>query len=67
MKAGQIYALRVIQDGVTGSRTLSYGTAYKFPGGSEPVLSTGVNDVDIIIFYCDGTNMNQITFGADYQ
>ncbi len=56
LKDGGVYILEVIQDG-TGSRTLAYGTAYKFPGGFAPVLSTGVNDVDILTFHSDGTNM----------
>lgn len=50
------YVLIVKQDG-TGSRTLSYGTAYKWPGGTPPTLSTGANAVDILSFVSDGTNM----------
>lgn len=53
---GGTYILRVVQDG-TGSRTLAYGTAYKWPGGTAPTLSTGANAVDIITFVSDGTNM----------
>ncbi len=56
LKDGGVYILEVIQD-ATGSRTLAYGTAYKFPAGSAPVLSTGVNDVDFLTFVSDGTNM----------
>lgn len=50
------YALIVKQD-ATGSRTLSFGTAYKWPGGIAPTLSTGANAVDILSFLSDGTNM----------
>jgi hypothetical protein len=50
------YILRVVQDG-TGSRTLAYGSAYKWPGGVAPTLSTGAGDVDILTFVSDGTNM----------
>ena len=46
----------VKQDG-TGGRTLSFGSDYKFPGGVAPTLSTGSNDIDIIAFLSDGTNM----------
>ena len=53
---GATYIIIIKQDG-TGTRTLAYGSAYKFPGGNAPVLSTGINDVDIISFVCDGTNM----------
>lgn len=56
MKAGGCYVLRVIQDG-TGSRTLSFGDAYLWPGGTAPTLSTGAGDVDILAFYSDGTSM----------
>lgn len=56
MAAGGSYALKVIQDG-TGNRTLSYGSAYKWPSGTAPVLSTSAGAVDILTFYSDGTNM----------
>lgn len=56
MQAGATYMLRVIQDG-TGSRTLSYGTAYKWPAGAAPTLTTAANAVDVISFYCNGTQM----------
>jgi hypothetical protein len=56
MKDGGTYLVRVIQDG-TGTRTLAYGTAYKFPGGVKPVLSTAINAVDILTFMSDGANM----------
>jgi len=39
---GGTYIIRVIQDG-TGTRTLSYDTAYRFPGGVAHVLSTGIS------------------------
>jgi hypothetical protein len=54
--AGATYILIVKQD-ATGTRTLSYGTDYKFPAGVAPVLSTGSNDVDILTFVSDGTYM----------
>ena len=50
------YILKVIQDG-TGSRTLAYGNLFKWPAGTAPVLSTAASSVDILSFYCDGTNM----------
>lgn len=57
MHAGATYILRVEQDS-TGSRTLAYGTAYMFPGGTDPVLTTTALATDILSFYCDGTNMH---------
>lgn len=53
---GASYILVVKQD-ATGNRTLSFGSAYKFPGGVAPTLSTSANAVDIISFLSDGTNM----------
>jgi len=55
-EAGATYVLIVKQDG-SGSRTLSYGSEYKFPSGTAPTLSTGANDVDILCFVSDGTNL----------
>lgn len=56
MVNGGTYVLIVKQD-ATGGRTLAYGGAYKWPGGSVPILSTVANSVDIITFVSDGTNM----------
>ena len=52
---GMVLNFRIKQD-ATGSRTLAYGTAYKFPGGTPPALSTGANAVDFISCYYDGTD-----------
>lgn len=56
LQAGATYILIVRQDGI-GNRTLAYGSAYKFPGGTAPTLSTAVNAIDIITFVTDGTDM----------
>jgi hypothetical protein len=48
--------LILIQDG-TGSRTVTWGTAYKFPAGVKPVLSTAPGAIDLMSFFCDGTNL----------
>ena len=64
-QAGTTYIVTLTQDGV-GSRTLSYGSVYKFPGGTAPTLSIGVNDVDIISFVSDGTNMYGV-FQGDFS
>jgi hypothetical protein len=55
-KAGASYVLRIIQD-AGGNRTLAFGSAYKFPGGIDPTLSTGAGDIDLLACYSDGTNM----------
>jgi hypothetical protein len=55
-QAGAVYTLIVKQD-ATGSRTLAFGTDYKFPNGVDPVLSTQANAIDILSFISDGTYM----------
>ena len=47
--AGQVGSIYVIQDG-TGSRTLSYNTAWRFPAGSVPVATTTASAVDLVVF-----------------
>jgi hypothetical protein len=55
--AGCTYILIVKQDG-TGSRTLNTSASnYKFPGGTEPTLSTAASAVDILTFVSDGSSM----------
>lgn len=53
---GASYILLIKQDD-EGSRTLTFGDAYKFPAGTTPTLSSDPNAVDIIAFISDGTNM----------
>lgn len=55
-QAGATYVLIVRQDG-SGSKTLSFDSVYKFPGGTDPVLTTTANAVDLLTFISDGTNM----------
>jgi hypothetical protein len=52
--AGQSGAIVITQDG-TGSRTLAYGSYFKFPNGSAPVLTTTANAVDVLVYYCEST------------
>ena len=47
--AGQSGIIYLTQDG-TGSRTVSYGTYWKFPNGVAPVLTTTASAVDAIIY-----------------
>ena len=58
--AGTTYCLKVTQDG-TGSRTLAYGAAFKWPGGVAPVLSTAIGAIDILTFISfDGTTLDGV-------
>lgn len=56
MVNGAVYIITVRQDG-TGSRTLSYGPAYLWPGGTAPVLTTTADAADVLTFISNGTNM----------
>ena len=53
-QAGATYVMIVTQ-GTGGSNTLSFSTAYKFPSGEVPVLSTGSAQVDVLSFISNGT------------
>ena len=46
LQPGQLYIFRIVQDG-TGSRTLAFGSAFKFPGGTAPTLSTAAGAIDM--------------------
>jgi hypothetical protein len=56
MIAGGTYSLTVIQD-VTGSRTLTWGSAFKFEDASDPSLSGGSAEKTILFFWSDGTSL----------
>ena len=61
-QAGATYILIVTQ-GTAGNNTLSFSTAYKFPAGNVPVLSTGSSQVDVISFVSNGT----VLYGVSSQ
>lgn len=46
---GQTGHIYLIQDAV-GSRTLSFGTQWNFPGGTTPTLSTSINSIDMLVY-----------------
>ena len=60
MVDGATYILRVIQD-PTGTRTLSYGSAYDFGDIGAPTLTTTADKIDILTFVSDGTSMFGVT------
>ena len=47
---GQSGIIYLTQDG-TGSRTLSYGSYWKFPAATPPVLTTTANGVDALVYF----------------
>lgn len=57
---GATYML-VVTQGTAGNNTLSFSTAYKFPGGVAPTLSVGSADVDVLAFVSNGTVLYGVT------
>jgi hypothetical protein len=53
--AGQSGVIVVTQDS-TGSRTLSFGSNFKFAGGTAPTLTTTASAVDVIAYFCESTS-----------
>jgi len=65
MEDGMTAILTVKQDAV-GSRTVTWSSAFEWPGGTAPALSTAVNAVDIISFISDGSVMRGV-FQGDFK
>ena len=59
--AGQSGVILVTQDG-TGSRTLAYGSYWKFPGGTAPTLTTTASAVDALVYYVGSTTQIDTVF-----
>jgi len=62
---GSVYRLTVIQDG-TGSRTLTWAAAFKWPSGSAPTLTATANRKDVFEFFCRSGVLYGRTFGLNY-
>lgn len=52
--AGQSGVITISQD-ATGSRTLAYGSYFKFASGAAPTLSTSANAVDDFAYYVESS------------
>lgn len=50
--AGQSGVIKIAQD-ATGSRTLAYGSYWKFEGGSAPTLTTTASAIDDLVYYVE--------------
>ncbi len=60
LTAGQSGVIVVTQDS-TGSRTLAYGSNYKFAGGSAVTLTTSASAVDVLAYYAESTSRITVT------
>jgi hypothetical protein len=54
LTAGQSGTIVITQDG-TGSRTLAYGSYFKFAGGTAPTLTSTSASVDVIAYYVESS------------
>jgi len=54
VSAGQRFIIRLTQDG-TGSRTVTWFSGIKWPGGVVPTLTTTGNKTDVFGFICTAT------------
>jgi hypothetical protein len=52
--SGQFISLTVIQD-ATGSRLLTWNSAYEFTGDTAPTLTTTASKADVFVFKYNGT------------
>ena len=52
LTAGQSGVIVITQDG-TGSRTLAYGSNFKFAAGTAPTLTTTAAAVDVLAYYVE--------------
>jgi hypothetical protein len=50
-------AILFVRQDATGSRTLTWNSVFKWPGGVAPSLSTAANATDVFSFVLDGTNL----------
>ena len=65
--AGQSGVIVINQDG-TGSRTITtYGSYFKFAGGTAPTLSIGANALDVLSYYCVSSTVIVASLGADFS
>jgi hypothetical protein len=66
LTAGQSGTIVITQDG-TGSRTLAYGSNWKFPGGTAPTLTTTASAVDVIAYYVESATRITARLIADVK
>ena len=66
LTAGQSGSIFLVQD-ATGSRTVSWGSYWDFPGGTAPTLSTAANAVDRIDYIVRSSTSIHTVFTANYS
>lgn len=66
LTAGQSGVIVITQDG-TGSRTLAYGSYFKFPAGTAPTLTTTASAVDVLAYYVESSTRITARLVADVK
>ena len=66
LTAGQSGVIVITQDG-TGSRTLAYGSYWKFPTGTAPTLTTTASAVDVLAYYVESSTRITARLMADMK
>lgn len=66
LTAGQSGVIVITQDG-TGSRTLAYGSYFKFPTGTAPTLTTTAAAVDVLAYYVESSTRITARLMADVK
>jgi hypothetical protein len=66
LTAGQSGVIVITQDG-TGSRTLAYGSYFKFAGGTAPTLTTTAAAVDVLAYYVESSTRITAKLIADVK
>lgn len=64
--AGQSGVIVITQDG-TGSRTLAYGSYFKFAGGTAPTLTTTAAAIDVLAYYVESSTRITAKLIADVK
>lgn len=63
--AGKQFTLFIKQDG-SGSRTINWPGTVRWPGGTQPALTSTASRTDVISFVCDGTYWLGFVGGANF-
>lgn len=64
--AGQSGVIRLVQD-ATGSRTASWNSVFKFPGGTAPTLTTAASSVDLVAYHVESATRIAARFIGDVK
>jgi hypothetical protein len=65
IKVGATYLIIIKQD-ATGSRTVTWGSNYKFPGGTAPTLTTTADQADVITMIAYNASILMCTSTLDF-